>query len=682
MTPLNLDPTDLVDGEPISFAITTESADGGMVTAEAVCTRPDGTQQRALSRVAGNSGGLEIPLTITVPGQYSFDWSVKNADGAVLTRGSRAIALEPGEGLVTLGKRAIAALQPVVPFGPPNNQDYSLRAALSVLLGRVQEEFTNLAASKGTPVSSSTNSSPPQDVFRFGLALANLCKDLDLSRGHLIPFTDDMWNSRRSILRAPGAIATPLRIQRRAVVGEHEPVSIMLLNASNGCPRIKVNVKQAGNGAVVTAYSPQKARTNLGGYAWDPMTTGDRFSLMLPPLTAEEVWLDIDLANATPGKRVIEIEFEGSQGNAQAVIDLEVLPFAMVGYDKMRMCTWAQYTGNAVSDLLAHGNTVFVGNLPPVTVAEGSAPSFTIDFAPFDEFLAPMKGHDVYLLLHGIPQLGVPMESEDYVPRFAEYMKQVAGHLSEQGFKEENVALYTFDEPGGNGWNTVKQYTAFARQALKARPGLKFYVNGGADLAMFEEMAEYAGVWSPSFYMLPEQSPEMAVLRKSGKALWSYDCAVPFSRPVGANTKAINVVAQYRFSAPIAMHYGATGIGWWCYNYGPSMWEPIQYEYPLVYVNDDGTFDTSRRWEAVREGMEDARILIALRERLSDAAVSDAAKQKIRHVLDVSLPELSRQTMDEARLGFARYVIDATHNAATVEKFRSELMDCVVAVAG
>ena len=155
---------------------------------------------------------------------------------------------------------------------------------------------------------------------------------------------------------------------------------------------------------------------------------------------------------------------------------------------------------------------------------------------------------------------------------------------------------------------------------------------------------------------------------------------VPFSRPVGANTKNINVVAQYRFSAPIAMHFGATGIGWWCYNHGPSMWDPIQFEYPLVYENPDGTSNTSRRWEAVREGVEDARILIALRDKLADANVSADAKEKIAHLLETSLPALSQQTMEEALIGVARYVIDATHNDETVAKFRDELMDCVAAV--
>lgn len=128
------------------------------------------------------------------------------------------------------------------------------------------------------------------------------------------------------------------------------------------------------------------------------------------------------------------------------------------------------------------------------------------------------------------------------------------------------------------------------------------------------------------------------------------------------------------------MNYGATGIGWWCYNHGPSMWDPIPFEYPLVYTNEDGTVTTSRRWEAVREGVEDARILIALRERLGDDSVSGEAKEKIRHLLEKTVPELSKQTMEYARLGVARYVIDETHNDELVERLRAEMMNCVAAV--
>ena len=121
----------------------------------------------------------------------------------------------------------------------------------------------------------------------------------------------------------------------------------------------------------------------------------------------------------------------------------------------------------------------------------------------------------------------------------------------------------------------------------------------------------------------------MAFLRESGKAIWSYDCGYAYARPTGANTKIINVAGQYRMAAPFGFSFGATCIGYWSYNIGEPMWDPVRYEYPLVYLNEDNTNTSSRRWEAVREGMEDARILIALRASLADPSTSDAARTRI-----------------------------------------------------
>lgn len=141
------------------------------------------------------------------------------------------------------------------------------------------------------------------------------------------------------------------------------------------------------------------------------------------------------------------------------------------------------------------------------------------------------------------------------------------------------------------------------------------------------------------------------------------------------------VVAQYRLAPAMGFHFGATGIGYWSYNVGESMWDAVEHEYPIVYTNPDGTQTSSRRWEAVREGMEDTRILIALRDKLADPSVSPAAKEKIRHLLDKTLQRISRQALEEARLGVARYVLDASNNDATVETLRAEIMDCVALLA-
>src|SRR6267142_2626650 len=103
----------------------------------------------------------------------------------------------------------------------------------------------------------------------------------------------------------------------------------------------------------------------------------------------------------------------------------------------------------------------------------------------------------------------------------------------------------------------------------------------------------------------------------------------------------------------------------------------------LVYPGRMKPF-TSRRWEAVREGIEDYRILAALNKRLApdgDDKVSDETRDRIKHLLDVSLPGMVDQSLEEMTRGLGRNVIDASNNDATIGAFRREMLECVEAVA-
>jgi hypothetical protein len=145
----------------------------------------------------------------------------------------------------------------------------------------------------------------------------------------------------------------------------------------------------------------------------------------------------------------------------------------------------------------------------------------------------------------------------------------------------------------------------------------------------------------------------------------------------------MNLVSDYRNAALFAFRHNASGIGFWCYNMGGDPWGRIDMEYMLVYPGRTGPI-TSRRWEAVRAGIEDYRILLALQKRLSEDSgpkLTDAARTRIKRLLEVSLPGLVDQSFEEMTRGLGRNVIDASNNDATVVAFRNEMMECVEAVA-
>lgn len=692
MTPENLGWDRLLTGGDVTFRVTVPHPDDTALQAEAACIRPDGSRQVAVGKVVGRRGLLKMPLSMTAPGAYRFEWVLKNAENARLAAGSRELTLQPYQNDQALAKRALLALHEAMRTAKEAETDTGFEAALDRESIGIEEEARALAALQiAAPGSAPAfieklngRTAALNSRAKRALALADAASSIltNAPGCQVAAFEGTTWENRDVDKQAPAELAVPLRIKRRCITGEHEPVSIKLFNITAGNVTVGAKVEKGPEGPAVTAHEVKPVPTNQGDTAWDPIVPLRGNNVAIPSLETREIWLDVDLSGVKPGVHNVNVRFNTGVSETRVAITLEVLPFAMAGFGSMRLCCWARYNEDAVQDLLAHGNSVFTAALPPATVGEDDPARISIDFSALDEFVARLAGHDVFLLMTGIPALGVPMEDEAYVPRLADYLDQVMTHLAARGIDQEHVALYPHDEPGGHGWDTVNHYVAFGRQGLKARPGLKFYVNGGGDLPMFQALNEVAAIWCPPLDALSENTPLMNFLRDSGKTIWSYDCSYSYARPVGANTKTINLTAQYRMAAIQGFNFGTTGIGYWCYNVGDSMWDAVQFEYPLVYSNPDGTHTSSRRWEAVREGMEDARILIALRQKLSDPSVAAAAKKRIRRLLDETVDGICAQTLGEMHLGVARYVLDASNNDDTVRKLREQMLDCVALLAG
>jgi len=292
---------------------------------------------------------------------------------------------------------------------------------------------------------------------RRALALANAARSIlaDAPGSPIVAFEGITWENRNVDRQLPGEAAIPLRIERRCVTGEHQPVSVKLFNATLDTVEVGASVDAGPDGPSVTAHEVKPVPTNQGTVAWDPIVPLGDGTVAIPSLETREIWLDVDLTNVEPGKHEVKVAFTTGASETNVDVALEVLPFDMAGFGAMRLCCWASYNEDAVKDLLAHGNNVFITGLPPATVSGDDPPRVVMDFTALDEFIAPMAGHDVFLLLNGIPSLGAPMEDESYVPRLADYLDQLMTHLAAQGIDEDHVALYPHDEPGGQGWPPV-----------------------------------------------------------------------------------------------------------------------------------------------------------------------------------------------------------------------------------
>jgi hypothetical protein len=495
----------------------------------------------------------------------------------------------------------------------------------------------------------------------------------------------------------PAAVVSPVKISRRMVPDEHEPVALNVLNILERPLELRVLVETPPDGFRVTVHRSVPTVTSLGETSWDPLPELDESSVItIPALASREIWLDVDADGAQPGTHQVVVRLQALNGagvvdgsrSPQAVpppetrveLAMDVLPFEMVPSGDFRLCAWARYDDSAIKDMLAHGNNVFI--CPQGTPKYDTSGSLTgFDYTSLDNMIASFEGHDVIALMNGIPAFRGEIGSTEFAADMKVYLEDLTQHLAAKGIDKEHFGLYPIDEPGGHGWDAVNKMVAFGKAVRAADPEIMIYQDGGGELPMFEAMAPYIDIWCVGINMLAEDTPLMHVVRGSNGILWSYDCGYSYARPVGANIKNVNLIGQFRTAAHYAFRWGATGMGYWSYNVGEDPWGRINHEYPLVYPGRTKPV-TSRRWEAVRESVEDYRIMAALRARLDSEtkpALPEPVEARIRHLLDVRLTEMIDKSHNEVVLGLGSEVLDATNTEANFSEFREAMMNCVEA---
>ena len=693
ITPVNLDGSHLMPGEPAVFRIESANPIDEPLEAMVLCECPGGVLRAALSPVVSQHTEISFAMDFPGSGQYHFEWMLRNRKGTILDAGNREIPIEPYENVDGFIRKCIDNVGQAIEYGP---LDRALNRELVELLARY-DHFTQ--PQQETPIfpdpwtTTELLTRARQDA-RIAEAVRNT-KWIG-SSGSVLAFEDVTWESRNVSERVPRQAENPLNITRRVVPNEHEPVSLNMLNITGRELQVRALVESPTPGPVVVLHYSQSAPTGHGTMAWDPLPECDESSVLsIPSLSSRELWLDVQVGPAAPGEHHIKVRLLALNGAGviesganphdvappETVVDiaLNVLPFEMAPASAMRLCAWASLNPAAVADMLAHGNNVFCAPPPELRFDDQKRLS-GCDYAKLDAVLTLLRGNDVVVLVQGLPALQAAHDTPEYKANLKRYLDDLVQHLADAGFDARHFALYPIDEPGGAGWNAVNQLVAFGKAVHEARPDVQVYMDGGGELPMFEAMASCIDIWCPAIVMLADDSPEMRVVRATNKPLWSYDCGYGYATATRASLKDTNVVADYRNAALFAVRHGGEGIGFWSYNIGTDPWGRVELDYPLVYPGRTKPV-TSRRWEAVREGIEDARIAIALRERA--ASLSDEqAKAAIKDLLENALPAMLDPSFKEMKLGLGRHAIDLSNSDATVNAFRGKMLDCVERVCG
>jgi len=697
MVPKELDWQSLLTGQDICFCIYNPSSKGKALKASADIFAPDGSRQTATTLVLGKYAELRMPFIPVAPGLHRIAWSLVQEDGTPICNGTKEVTLTPFANDRAVLERAFEgitnvhrSLENILPLSASAlGRELALMKSERDAVESLQSQFPNAdAARKQIACEKTTTVVKKAAQMERISALVSQSAQLGATTS-IIPFQGTLWENRAVDERVPEKATRSIRIARTALPTEHEVFAVNLFNITDRLIETRILVETSDPAVTVTPRHAISVPTSLGAMSWDPLPKLDESSVIsIPSLSTRQIWLDV-VAPSTSGKYRITVRCQALNGagvlesnnpaslpppEVQAEIDLEVYAFEMAPQGDFRLCTWASAKESDYEDLLSHGNNVFVVPLPQSKGKSGASQG--IDYKQLDTVIQGVKGHDVLYLLQGMPSLAGKPGDTDYQKGLETYLKDLVAHLSEEGIDKQHFALYPFDEPGGYGWNAVNQYVDYGKAVRKVDPEIQIYMDGGGELPMFEAMAPVTDIWCPGINMLPEQSPEMKLVRSTGKTLWSYNCSYSYGRPVGANLKNANIVAEYRIAALFAFRHDTTGIGYWCYHHGEDPWGRAEFEYMLIYPTKSGPV-TSRRWEAVREGIEDYRILSALWNCVQDSYADKEIRNRVERLIKETLVPWMDQSYQEMTVGLSRDVIDLTNSEKSVEQFREEMMTCI-----
>jgi len=423
-------------------------------------------------------------------------------------------------------------------------------------------------------------------------------------------------------------------------------------------------------------HAAQLVPVSRGYYVADALPPlGDAGLVTIAPWQSAHIWLTFRAGELDPGVYAGDVTVSGLTLDPLVLtvpFEMRVRGFALPREKPVRFCNWAYVERNkwfarcvddAVRDMVEHGTSVFPEDLrSPVFEYEEAgavAPPSEADWAGLDEIALRYKPHGIILFqgAPGVKYAGSGPEPEGARDKaYAAAWRAVVRHLQGLGVGYDDWAWYVTDEPGLHRGPRIETVVNQGKRLRAIDPQIRIYTDpvSPTGLPDLERMDPYIDVWQPDQETfapvsdpLPEFQPdvEAAWFRATGEPFWTYECHPRMKRG--------HPLMYYRRISWVAWKYGMTGIGFWTYDTtSDDHWYQIAngHEYALVYPGE--TPVPSKRWEAVRDGIEDFTYLWLLDEIVDDALnrglssadldradrlVSEAAADLVAHDMDFEL---------------------------------------------
>jgi outer membrane protein assembly factor BamB len=428
----------------------------------------------------------------------------------------------------------------------------------------------------------------------------------------------------------------PITIE--AFSGETESAALNLFNLTNMTRsfRVELEALRCGDAEVpardcITLHEVIAVPTEMRDFSADAIPLLNKAQLIqISPWSAAQIWLNVDTKPLAAGEWTASLVLRSLDVESiceTAPINIHVWAPQLPETQPLSLCHWGyvhssvlkDYPEEALQDQVRNGTNVFVGTFfPRATYDEQGEIIGAIDFTDHDSYVTRHAPHGTILFFNYQHALKGPggQNEEAYAKAHLTWLRAWVAHLKELGVGYDGFALYPVDEPGLND-GLVEIHQRMAKLAREADPNILMYTDPVARITEDElkEMLPYVDIWCPNrdgLILEKTNKAKLDIIKASGKQIWTYACE--------PNAKHQSPLGYYRGQAWLAWQHGLTGIGFWSYctsRDDPWFLPSLRHDYLMVYPGDGVV--SSKRWEAVRDGIEDYSMLHLLRSLVDNA---------------------------------------------------------------
>ncbi len=505
---------------------------------------------------------------------------------------------------------------------------------LNAVIAQAKDKFENI--DDLTPIKKRELRDNLMDLKAEFIRLSKLAKQAVDEKKIIVAYAANPWAPFGGMDEIIEGRTTEANITIEAFQGEFESAALNVFNFSGSARTLRVEFDKLSGPLAAASISNDDLFTlcetidvptqdaDLSADALPELNSGNL--LVVPAWEGRQLWITINSKQLTPGAwkvklRLKSLEVEPAVSEAELTIKIWDAPLPKE--QPLKLCHWGgtEKPEGAFADQIAHGTNVFPRTIPPEVDFDESGKIVNINYSSHDAFMerhAP-KGT---ILFHSLVSLNgsSPTFSTPWLKAYHSFIPLWIKHLNDLGFGYENFAFYPVDEPGLEHGKNVTRFMKWVKLVHDIDPNIRIYANPVAQVTIeqLREMEPYVNIWTPmQTYIFPKE--KLDFIHSTKTIWWNYDPS--------DNAKHLSPLAYYRGQAWMSWHYGHTGIGFWTYYQGSNYWfQPdTGNDYAMIYEGKGVV--TSKRWEAVRDGVEDFSLLNALKE-AADAADEVGGKEE------------------------------------------------------